>query len=65
MIVLLLVIFFHIFSSFFLEIISKGKSKKCDIHLLSNMMGRDIKGTNFLGLNKCADELAFTCLAHT
>lgn len=37
--------------------------KETTITRLRNMMGTDLKGTNLIGLSKCADELGFTSQA--
>ena len=37
--------------------------KETTITKLRDMMGTDLKGTNLLGLSKCADKLGFTSQA--
>ena len=37
--------------------------KETTITKLRDMMGTDLKGTNLIGLSKCAEELGFNCQA--
>ena len=38
-------------------------SKETTITKLRDLMGTDLKGTNLIGLSKCAEQLGFNCQA--
>ena len=47
----------------YLAMICLHYRKEITITRLRDMMGTDLKGTNLIGLSKCADELGFTSQA--